>query len=221
MYVLWSIFSLHKIAVRFEYYSMPKALPIWDHMGQAGIIPFLALARKCFECCGFESRCCPLAAGPWGQRHTDLPTNWEQIQRCKWQPCTSGTLSLDRDRLAILTNIFWSCLYLFKYRTTLCTGLATLDSGHTCTKWFYWLTIKNPLLNLTICSNSRFCFSEKYKVVVDDLPSALEDVHPSPFCEPCERNGKLKMTAGTYCVNCERKLCAAHQKVCITDPSYV
>ena len=56
---------------------------------------------------------------------------------------------------------------------------------------------------------------------MDDLPSALEDVHPSPFCEPCERNGKLKMTAGTYCVNCERKLCAAHQKVCIADPSYM
>ena len=117
---------------------------------------------------------------------------------------------------AILTNIFWSCLYLFKYRTTLCTGLATLDSGHTCTKWFDWLTIKNPLWHLTIGSNSCFCFSEKFKVVVDDLPFALEDVHPSPFCEPCERNGKLKMTAGTYCVNCERKLCAAHQKVCVS-----
>ena len=58
-------------------------------------------------------------------------------------------------------------------------------------------------------------------MAVEDLPSALEDVNPSPFCEPCERNGKLKMTAGTYCVNCERKLCAAHQKVCMTDPNYL
>ena len=81
-------------------------------------------------------------------------------------------------------------------------------------RWSYTCkVIKNQYCDTTVSSNSHFCFSEKYKVAVEDLPSALEDVHPSPFCEPCERNGKLKMTAGTYCVTCEHKFCAAHQKV--------
>lgn len=75
--------------------------------------------------------------------------------------------------------------------------------------------ITHVLLTLPyICVLYNTC-SQKTTVDIDNLPSALKDVKPT-FCEACEKKGKHKMTANTYCVQCERKLCAAHEEV-ITD----
>ena len=146
------------------------------------------------------------------QVRTDLPLNWEQNWRCTWWLCPSGTRSIDR---------WQTCGFKQKF-LELSTPFWVWDNSlyptDNIVRWSYTCkVIKNQYCDTTVSSNSHFCFSEKYKVAVEDLPSALEDVHPSPFCEPCERNGKLKMTAGTYCVTCGHKFCAAHQKV----PKYI
>ena len=72
--------------------------------------------------------------------------------------------------------------------------------------------LSNCKLNL-IHSSFVQLYSQEFAVDVESLPSALEDVKPPIFCEHCEKAGKLKMTASTYCVRCDRKFCAADQQV--------
>ena len=52
---------------------------------------------------------------------------------------------------------------------------------------------------------------EKTDVKIEDMPSAIADL--KTFCDACIKQGKMKMTAKCFCIQCKKKFCAKHVEV--------
>mgnify|MGYP001790707781 CR=1 FL=1 len=79
-----------------------------------------------------------------------------------------------------------------------CKGGSILDT---------WLALISFSWRLIITT-----FRDKITLALDDLPSAMDN--ENAFCDVCNKQGKKNMTALVYCIPCDVKFCATHQKVC-------